>query len=173
MAGGSTQREAYRAGGFSYDQATASRFFNRPVIKARIQEIIAERVQTERQIALVAAQEAGVDRAWVMRHMRHAALGAMRGHPRYHRDGKRMLDDQGNQIYGKPDWGPAVEALKLIGQEQGMFINRAEIGAPGDFERLTDADLHRQLVDQAQKLGLPADAVKLLEYAGGEDDEEE
>ena len=173
LAGGNSNRESYRAGGFKYDPGAAARFFKRPVIATRVQEIIAERAQTERHIAQVAAQEAGTDRAWVIRHLKHAALMGLRGHPRHDRNGKRMLDEQGNQIYGKPDIGPAVDALKLIGIDQGMFINRTEIGQPGDFERMTDADLQNALIEQAQKLGLPADAVKMLEYAGPADDEDE
>lgn len=173
LAGGGSQREAYRAGGFRYNSGAASVFFAKREVKARVQEIVAERAQTERQIAQVAAQEAGTDRAWVIRHLKHAALMGLRGHPRYTRDGDLMKDKHGNQIYGKPDIGPAVDALKLIGQDQGMFINRTEIGGPGDFERMTDEDLKKALTLQAEKLGLPAEAVKMLEYMGADPPEEE
>ena len=48
MAGGAqTQKEAMRAGGMKYDGASASRLFNRPEVKARIAEIIAERAHTD------------------------------------------------------------------------------------------------------------------------------
>lgn len=163
-AGGNTQKEAYRAGGFKYDQSAASKFFHKPLIAARVQEIIAERHQLERVTSHKAAEEAGTDKAWVMRHLKHAVLIGLRGHPRYLRDGKRFLDENGNQIYGKPDIGPVVSALDLIGREQGMFITRTEVGGPGDFERMSDAELSKALIEVGQKLGLPVEAVKLLEW---------
>lgn len=39
------------------------------------------------------------------------------------------------------DLSPANKALELIGKELGMFVDRREVGQPGEFERLTDAEL--------------------------------
>lgn len=167
LASGLTQREAYRAGGYKYNQATASRFFNRPEIKARVQEIINERAEMSRVTAVKAAEEAGTDRAWINRTMRHTVLLALRGHPRHHRDGKVMRDEAGNPMYSPPQLTPAVRGLELLGREQGMFIERAEIGGAGDFERMSDSDLGNEIARAAERIGLPAEAVKLLEFLGG------
>ena len=37
--------------------------------------------------------------------------------------------------------GPAIKALELLGREIGMFIERHEIGAVGDFARMSDDEL--------------------------------
>lgn len=165
MAGGSTQREAYRAGGLKYDPASASRLFNRPELKNRIAEIIAERARTERQVAARAVEEAAIDRAWVIRHLRHNALGAMRGHPLYDRKGEILRDANGNPRYSKPDHQAAATSLRLIGLDIGMFINRTEVGAPGDFARMSDRELQVELRNLVQAMGAPPEMLELLEPA--------
>lgn len=165
-------REAYLAGGFKFDRGTASKFFRRPIIAARIQEIVAERQALTRAVAAKAVEESGMDRAWTLRNLRIVALVGMRGHPRHRADGTPVLDPAGNQLYGKPDLNAAKDALKLIGQENGMFRTQIELGGPGDFARLSDAELQKELLEQAQKLGLPKAALKLLEYQPAEEEEE-
>jgi hypothetical protein len=172
MAGGAqTQKEAMRAGGLKYDTASASRLFNRPEVKARISEIIAERAQTERQIALQAVAEAAIDRAWVLRHLKHNALAAMRGHPLYTRDGDYLRDKFGNQRYGKPDHTAAAVSLKLIGHDLGMFIQRTEVGAPGDFARMSDHELKQELASLVEAMGLPAETLAVLTDQTEEDED--
>lgn len=163
MAGGSTQREAYRAGGLKFDPSSASKLFNRPEMKARIQEIIAERAATERQVARRAVEEAAIDRAWVVRHLRHNALTAMRGHPLYDRAGRPLLDASGNPRYGKPDHQAAATSLRLIGLDLGMFVNRSEVGAPGDFARMSDDELRGELRKLMELIGAPAEMLELIE----------
>jgi hypothetical protein len=165
MAGGAqTQKEAMRAGGLKYDGASASRLFNRPEMKARIAEIQQERDRTERQIAAQSVQEAAIDRAWVIRHLKHNALAAMRGHPLYTRDGDYLRDKFGNQRYGKPDHNSAAISLKLIGTDLGMFVNRTELGTPGDFARMSDNELKNELRSLVEQIGLPADVLTMLEH---------
>jgi hypothetical protein len=48
----------------------------------------------------------------------------------------------------------AVSALKEKGVLSGTWIERAEIGAPGEFETMTDDELERALIERMQKLGL-------------------
>ncbi len=173
IASGLSQREAYRAGGLKYDGGSASKLFARKEVKARIQEILAEQHEMTRVAAQKSAQEAGTDRAWVIRNLRNVALLGMRGHPLYDRMGKQLLDANGNVRYGKPDLTPAAYALRLIGMDQGMFIQRTEIGGPGDFARMSDAELMQELTLQAESLGIPADAIKLLEHQPTESEEDE
>jgi len=173
MAGGAqTQKEAMRAGGLKYDGASASRLFNRPEMKARIAEIIAERAHTERQIAAQSVSEAAIDRAWVIRHLKHNALAAMRGHPLYTRDGDFLRDKNGNPRYGKPDHAAAAVSLKLIGSDLGMFIQRTEIGGVGDFARMSDGELHQELRSLVEQMGLPPEMLALV-GPEGEDEEDE
>jgi hypothetical protein len=66
-----------------------------------------------------------------------------------HRDGN------GKPI-GEYSYNGAVanRALELLGKELGMFIDRKEVGSPGEFERMTDEELleevHRQAVELLQ-----------------------
>lgn len=51
------------------------------------------------------------------------------------------------------DGAVANRALELLGKELGMFIERQERGAPGDFSRLTDEQLDVQLRNAFRALG--------------------
>mgnify|MGYP001578581487 CR=1 FL=1 len=172
MAGGSNQREAYRVGKLKFDRASASRMFRKPEMIARIAEIQAERAHNERQVGMQSATEAAVDRAWVLRHLKHNALAAMRGHPLHDRTGDVLLDKEGNPRYSKPDHTAAAKSLELIGRDLGMFIQRTEIGGPGDFERMSDTELQAELVTVAERIGIPLDALKQLTQQPVEEDED-
>jgi len=164
-AGGNTVLESYRAGGYvSSDVSTAAKLFKKPAVAARVLEIQNERIATERTVAAKAAEEAGVDRAWVIRHLKHNALAAMRGSPMYNNKGVPLKDEHGNPRFGKPDHAAAAKSLELIGRDQGMFINRHEVGGPGEFERMSDKELNKELIEQAMKVGLTQEAIKLLTY---------
>ena len=43
-----------------------------------------------------------------------------------------------------------------------MFIDRHEIGEPGQFARMTDEELEASLATQVRALGLPEEAIDLL-----------
>jgi len=52
----------------------------------------------------------------------------------------------------------------------GMFVQKMEVGGPGDFARLSDDELNDALAEQAKALGLPDDAIAgLLTYKGSDD----
>ena len=54
---------------------------------------------------------------------------------------------------------PANRALELLGKELGMFIDRKEVGAPGDFDMIEDPDeLRRALAREAALAGFSAPA---------------
>jgi hypothetical protein len=52
----------------------------------------------------------------------------------------------------------AVAAIKEKGVLSGQRIERREIGAPGEFEALTNDELERALVERFSALGLTPDA---------------
>lgn len=54
----------------------------------------------------------------------------------------------------KPDLAGANKALHLLGLDLGMFVERKEIGKPGDFDGLTIAGKRERVVLIAQQLGL-------------------
>jgi hypothetical protein len=49
--------------------------------------------------------------------------------------------------------GAGVAAVKTMGVLSGKWIERAKIGAPGEFETMTDDELERALVERIARLG--------------------
>jgi len=170
-ANGATQQEAYEGMGLKYNAGAASRFFSRPDIAGRIEEIQAEREEVRRQAANRAVKHEAMDRAFVLQYLRGTVASAMRGDPVYKRNGDPLLDANGNQVY-RPDRQSALRGLHLIGQDIGMFVQRTEVGGPGDFARMTDEELNAKLVEMALQLGLPEPAVKAIEDLSKREDEE-
>ena len=168
LAKGTRIMDAYAAGGFARTGASATKFAQRPEIRERVQEIQQRRIQKEEVASENAAKSLGLDKRWVLERLKYSAERCLRGQP--------MLDAQGVQIpgrfTGKPDAHGANQALRLIGMELGMFIERHEIGGPGDFSRLTDEDLAKRVLEDATALGLPAEATEalLLTFQPGETD---
>jgi hypothetical protein len=65
-----------------------------------------------------------------------------------------VLDAEGKPT-GEFRYNGAVanRALELLGIEIGMFIDRHEIGEPGEFARMTDDELQVYLVEKFKALG--------------------
>lgn len=157
LAKGSTVKDAFIAGGYNYDPAQATRMCQRPQIRARVSEILETRVSIERVANEDAAKALGIDKKWVLERLKFNCERALRGQP--------VLDANGVQTgkyTGRPDGATANNALKLIGMELGMFIERHEIGGPGDFSRMTDEELAKRAFEDAAALGLPAEATEAL-----------
>lgn len=166
LIGGATQHEAYKQAGYEGSQPAANQFFKKPTVQARVLEVRQERHAMELAARQKAVEEGTVTREWIIRHLKHNALAAMRGDPVYDRKGQPTG-------HFKPDRGAAAKSLGLLGQAEGIFINRTEIGNPGDFSRHTDEELNKELVSLAGDLGLDeAGVVKLLEHLSAKDEED-
>jgi hypothetical protein len=48
----------------------------------------------------------------------------------------------------------AVSAVKVKSVLSGKWIERAEVGAPGEYEALSDEELERQIMERVARLGL-------------------
>jgi hypothetical protein len=48
----------------------------------------------------------------------------------------------------------AVAAIKVKSVLSGKWIERSEVGAPGEYETMTDDELELALIERAQKFGL-------------------
>lgn len=158
LAKGTQYIVAYAKGGFARHAASASKFAKRPDIARRVREIQQDRIKTEFDASENAAKSLGIDKRWVLERLRFNAERALRGQP--------VFDEKGVQIPGKftgrPDGATANQALKLIGMELGMFIERHEIGGPGDFSRLTDEELAAKVGVDAAALGMSQEATEAL-----------
>lgn len=164
-ASGKTQEASYTEGGYSYKPASATRFFRLPEIAARISEIHTDRLRLEQRSTEIAAKKVAVDKEWVLQRLMYNAEQSLRGRP--------MRNGKGEVIAGmftQPNESAANRALELIGNHLGMFIQRHEIGQPGDFQRMSDDELNESLTVQARALGLPETAiVRLLELRSDTD----
>lgn len=173
LAGGDSIKNAYIAGGYSYNPANATRTCQRREIVERVAEIKAERAALEARTRVVAAEEAGVDRAWIIRHLKINVLGAMRGDPMRDRTGKLMKDPEtGAQLYTKPDRQAANKGLELLGRSEGIFVDRTEVGGPGDFSRLADDELDAAILDVSKALRESPEGLKLLEHLSAKETSE-
>jgi hypothetical protein len=55
--------------------------------------------------------------------------------------------------YDSGQFGAANTAIKGKAILSGKWIERAEVGAPRDYENLTDDDLERQIMERMARLG--------------------
>lgn len=163
-AAGSDIAASYKQAGFAGKPAAATRFFKRPDVRSRVDEIVQHRYNSEHKAREIATKKAGLDESWIIERTKYVAEIAIRGTP--------ILDAQGRPtggFSGKPNLRAAVSALALLSDFKGMRIHRLELGAPGDFARMSDQELDDSLVEQARKIGLPEQAVtRLLELRANE-----
>jgi hypothetical protein len=156
LAGGAGIHEAYLQAGFKGVPAAASRFFKQSAVRARVHEIIAEREQMKRDAQRKLIEDSTVEEGWIIRHLKHNGLAAMRGDPVYDRKGVPTG-------HYRPNREAANRSFELLGRTKGMFIDRAEVGDPGSFSRMADDELDKAIVEAAKELGLSAPGLKLLE----------
>lgn len=157
IADGQPATKAYALAGFKGRRGVASDFFRRPKIAARVSELLEARRQVEQRAMLSAAERLGLDKYWVLERLKYNAEIALRGRP--------VLDERGiqtGQFEGRPNHNAATRALNLIGKELGMFVERIEIGGPGEFASMSDSELTEKARQDALALGMPPEAVETL-----------
>ena len=64
----------------------------------------------------------------------------------------RGSDLQTGDVGGQ--FNAAISALKELGVLSGKRIERAERGEPGEFDHMSDDELHKAVLDSAERLGL-------------------
>lgn len=135
---GASQREAYRSAGYNTKSdaaadASASRLLSNAKVAARLAEL-----QTKVEERTV--EKTAVSKAWVIAKLVENVERAMQAEP--------VLDSEGKETGEfKYNGNVANRALELIGKEQGMFVERKEVGKPGDFAGVDDAELDDTIRD--------------------------
>jgi len=129
-------RQAYDAKGMN-DKAVsveADRLLKNPRITLEIE-----------RLTLRAMDKAVLSKAWVLERLMRNARIAMGEEPV--RMTKTYKDKETGTTIDEvievldPDKAGANRALELLGKELGMFVDRTEIGKPGDFEAMSDEEL--------------------------------
>lgn len=159
---GMGQLESYVAAGYKPNAGNASKFFSRPEVKRRLKEIgdlKEKRFLQEVEVSADVAKRLGITKEKILTALWLNASACLRGAPVLDKEGKPTGTYNG--IPSNP--AAANQALKLIGLEcHGMFVEKLEIGNPGDFARLTDAELRARVEADAQALGMEAEATEAL-----------
>ncbi len=154
--------DAYVAGGYKRSPVSASKFCAKPEIKTRVAEIqeLRNKLALEREFKASAdvARELGISKKQIIESLWTVAQSCLRGAP--------ILDKSGEptgKYTGKVDAGGATRALQLIGLECfNLFVEKHEIGSPGDFSRLNDEELADRIAQEAEALGLDPQAAEAL-----------
>lgn len=129
-------RQAYDATNMSNEAiwVEASQLLSHPKVSLRLKS-----VQDK------AAEKAALSKAWVLERLMRNARIAMGEEPV--RMTKTYKDKETGTTVDEvvevldPDKAGANRALELLGKELGMFVDRTEIGKPGDFEQMSDDEL--------------------------------
>lgn len=142
LAKGKSATEAMEAAGYG-DPRNSTRLTKNDEIRKRVDELQGN-----------AAEKAELSRAWVLEHLMHNALVAV-GAKKIKLTVKHRGDDLPVDVeVNMRDATAANRALELLGRECGMFIERSEVGLPGEFERLDDLQLRQRLLETAMMLGI-------------------
>lgn len=139
LAKGSYATDAYETAGFKRHDGNSSTLANRPDIEARVEEI---RVKVAEKVA----NKVAINKAYVLTRLVENLDRAMQA--------EEIQGKDGGTGEFKYDGSVANRALELIGKELGMFVDRKELGGPGDFAAMGDGELLEKIKDRAALLGL-------------------
>lgn len=147
IAAGMNSTEAYRQAGFAATtpgsaQASSRQLRLMPEVQERINELLDERDKTAVTATRVAVERVALSKEFVLEALITNVRKSLQMEP--------ILDKNGTEIF-RYEGSVANRALELLGRELGMFIDRKEIGTPGEFANL-DANSVKLLI--AQRLGL-------------------
>lgn len=148
LAKGETAERAYQTAGFKPNRGNANTLKQNQSILDRVSEILAEREKIHGQSTARAIEKVALTKEWVLSKLRENAERALQERP--------VLDGEGG-ITGEYRYEGTVanRALELLGKELGMFIERKELGNPGEFDKINDPEqLREQLRREAKALGV-------------------
>ena len=154
IAEGMSQVKAYQSAGYDANDRAASvaatRLLANPKIKARLDELLAVKTKLlERSM-----QQTHLTKQWVIEKLKKNAMIAL-GEEKV--KVSRVDKETGTTIEMEVvDRDPAAanKALELLGKTLGVFIERKEVGGPGDFTDKTIDELRDILARDMAALGL-------------------
>lgn len=158
LAEGKGVEGAYTFAGFKPDRGNAFRLQQKDDIQQRVGELLKERASIQAEVTARAISKAALTKQWVIEKLMENVARALQA--------TCVKDENGNpRGEYRYDGAVANRALELLGKEQGMFIDRKEIGLPGEFDGLSADELRDRLYREAEELGQGAVAAAL---AGGD-----
>jgi phage terminase small subunit len=153
LAKGKTAEEAYQVAGFKPNRGNATTLKHKQSILIRVSELLAEREVVHAQATADAIKSTALTKEWVIETLKENVARAMQAKP-------AKTDDDGEAV-GEYQYQGSVanRALELLGKELGMFIERKEVGRPGDFENMNADQLREYIRREAEELGLGATSI--------------
>lgn len=115
-----------------------------------MQELLLEREAIHAQSTAKAVEKTALTKQWVIERLVENVERAMQA--------KEVMtsDDTGTGEY-QYNGTVANRALELLGKEMGMFIERREVGEPGEFDRMTEEELREFLAQDEAVIVLPVE----------------
>ena len=145
VAEGMPPYQAYKAAGYSGQANGAYQLIKKPLVIARIEQIRQFRDRTVGEVLTNAVSREAITKQWIMDRLQQNAISCMEREPRW-------------------AYNPAAanRALELLGKEMSMFLDRKEIGRPGDFAGLSDEELEARLMRTLIDRGLSEEQARIL-----------
>lgn len=140
VASGENSSQAYLKAGYNSSGSalgvSACQLRGRPDVSARIEELQERKIVREVQATQKAIERTALTKEFVINSLILNVRKALQL--------EHVLDKNGEPTF-RYEGSVANRALELLGREMGMFIDRKEVGAPGEFAEL-DADGLRQAI---------------------------
>jgi phage terminase small subunit len=128
---GRSASEAYVLAGYSKNDGNAIRLKGNEKVRARVKEL-------QERMAEKVVEKTALSKEWVLEKLQENLERALQQ--------RRARNDEGEEIGDFTYQGNvANRALELIGKEMGMFVDRKEVGKPGDFAGMTDDELNNRI----------------------------
>ena len=185
---------AHGLAGYVADRRNAANLRNRNDIARRITELLEKREAIDTAVTAKAMEKLAITKEAILSELAKIAFANMQDYMKVGPDGaptlnfKDLTRDQAAALVeitveefrdGRTDarevrrvkfkLGDKKGALVDLGKHFGMFIERHEIGEPGEFARMSDAELSQALLEQAEKLEIEL-PQHLLTYQPVKDD---
>lgn len=145
LAKGKSASEAHTVAGYSPNRWNAATLSREEHIQSRVSELLTERKEIHRQGVERAVERVSLTKEWVIEGLMENAQRALQR--------EAVLDDDGKPIGEYHYQGNvANRAFELLGKELGMFIDRKETGAPGEFAAIDNMNGPELLAFLAQKV---------------------
>ena len=158
VAKGMSGAKAYVAAGYQANpnsaNVAATRLLQQPNIAARLNELLERRDNIEVRAIEKAVEKTALSKTWIIERLMRNAMMAL-GEQKVKIS---KLDKETNTTIDvelvERDPAAANKALELLGKTLGIFIDRKEVGGPGDFANMTTDELRDILARDMATLGL-------------------
>lgn len=142
----------------AYKTAYDTKLMNPKTIYQRAYQLRHENGKTKAFIEAAIAgisRKINIDKSYVLEALHHSAETAL---ARRTMRLKKVINGEVIEVEAHfPDRAAANRALELLGKEAGMFVDRREVGTPGEFARLDADELRLSILDDLKALVKPSE----------------